>query len=375
MRRHQHHPDPLRRFRLRRSARGLTLLELMISSALGVVVLGAALAVLLASGRMRRNQELLADANEGARTVLRHLGRTLASAGVGGSTYSYQAADGTRQQRSAIIFINGTTSLGPGMPQKPDSLILLRYVPDRRSVLMGPLTSRTVRVAPDGRNPSTPGVVPEVFQTDENALITNFQRAMLVSFQSKALNPSTKSVELDLGTGFDSSTLQDPQFPVEPGATVFPVRVVRYSVVYVPATADAPARADLVELTLNPRTLDPVRQFVLAHDIEDLQIQWAHDRNEDGVADETPDPSINGAWSDEGPTATLIEPSLTFARISVSARTSEELLAERGAYVAGVDTPFERGLDLGGPRPAATGHRRRVLSAVVLLKNLVAPRI
>jgi hypothetical protein len=349
--------------------------ELMVSSALGLVVLGAALSVLLASGRMRRNQALLSDANEEARTVLRHLSRSLSTAGVGGSSYSFQAADGTRQQRSAIIFINGTTALSPQMPQMPDSLILLRYVPDRRSVLMGPLSSGVVRVAPDGRDPALPGVVPEVFQADESALITNFQRALLVSFQSKSFNASTTSVELSLGGTFTSSVLQDPLFPVEPGATVFPVRVVQYSVVYVPATATSPARADLVEQTLNPQTLVPLRQFVLARDIEDLQVQWAHDRNEDGVADETPDPNIHGAWSDEGPTVGLIEPSLTFARISLSARTSDELVTEEGAYKVELDTPFERGLDLGGPRPAASGHRRRVLSAVVLLKNLVAPRI
>ncbi len=358
----------------RRLARGLSLVELMVSSVLGLVVLGAALAVLLASGRMRRNQELLADANEEARTALRHLTRTLSAAGAGGSSYSFQTSGGMRQQRSAIIFLNGTTELGAGMPQKPDSLILLRYAPDRRSVLMAPLAAGKVRVAPDGRDPATPGAVPEVFQQDESALITNFQRALLVSFRSKALNSGTKSVELDLD-GLDSSVLQDPQFPVEPGASVFPVRVVQYSVVYVPATATTPARGDLVELTLHPETLAPLRRFVLARDIEDLQVQWAHDRNDDGVADETLDAAIAGAWSDEGPTASFIEPSLTFARISLSARTSEELLTEQGVHRTNENTPFERGLDLGGPQPAASGHRRRVLSAVVLLKNLVAPRI
>jgi hypothetical protein len=364
----------MKRVHARRLARGLTLVELMVSSALGLVVAGAALAVLLASGRMRRNQELLADANEQARIVLRHLTRTLAAAGAGGNSYSFQASDGTRQQRSAIIFLNGTTPLAPDMPQTPDSLILLRYVPDRRSVLMKPLAAGKVHVAPDGRDTNTPGVVAEVFQQDESALITNYQRALLVSFRAKALNGGTKSVELDLD-GFDSSVLQDPLFPVEPGAAVFPVRVVQYSVVYVPATATTPARADLVERTLHPQTLDPLRQLVLAKDIEDLQVQWAHDRNDDGVADETPEPTLQGAWSDVGPTASFIEPSLTFARISLSARTSDELLTEQGAYKTDLTTPFERGLDLGGPQPAASGHRRRVLSAVVLLKNLVAPRI
>jgi len=78
-----------------------------------------------------------------------------------------------------------------------------------------------------------------------------------------------------------------------------------------------------------------------------------------------------------GPTESLFYPQLTFARISLSARTSDTLVSDQGEFVTQEDTPFERGLDLAGEdsRPPPSGYRRRVLSTVVLLKNLVAPRI
>lgn len=375
MRRHQRRPDPLAPARKRRSARGLTLVELMLSAALGIVMLGAAVVVLLAAGRMRRNQQLLSDANEEARTALRQVSRALSAAGAGGPVYSFTSAvDGSRQQRPALLFTNGTTALnGTSMPQMPDSLTLLRYGADRRTVLVNPLNINQVSVAPDGRQPTTPGVEPEIFRTGESALITNFQRAMLVPFQSKSLgmDAATARNVVQLTTPGDPTSLQDPLIPIEPGATVFPVRVVRFQVVYVPPEGRHPERADLVMETLEPLTLAPLtppERTVLARDIEDFQVQWGYDRNDDGVADE--------GFTDQGPTGPLLDPGLTFARLTLSARTSNSLVTDEGEYVVNEDTPFERGIDLGGgPRPPVSGHRRRVLSTVVLLKNLAAPRI
>ncbi|WPB81240.1 PilW family protein [Archangium violaceum] len=376
MRRHQRTPDPLRLARRRRSARGLTLVELLLSAALGIVMLGAAVAVLLAAGRMRRNQQLLSDANEEARTALRQVSRAIAAAGAGGSDYSFTGEDGSRQQRPAILFTNGAVALHDGdMPQRPDTLTLVRYGADRRTVLVTPLASDRVSVAPDGRLTTTPGVQAEIFQDGESALITNFQQAMLVPFQAKNLTMdgavARNVVQLDMPGAVNPLQLQDPLIPIQPGATVFPVRVVRFRVMYVEAVGKTPARTDLVMETLNPRTLAPLvppERTVLAKDIEDFQVQWGYDNNNDGAADD--------GFSDQGPTTTPTDPRLTFARISISARTSSTLVSDQGEYVVQENTPFERGIDLGGaPRPEADGHRRRVLSTVVLLKNVAATRI
>ncbi|PTL77427.1 prepilin-type N-terminal cleavage/methylation domain-containing protein [Vitiosangium sp. GDMCC 1.1324] len=371
MRRHQCPPDPVAR--VRRSERGLTLIELLIGAALGVLMLAAAAAVLLAAGRMQRNQQLLSDANEEARTALRHVARAMSSAGAGGGVFSFMDATGARQQRPAVLFTNGAVALHePTMPQKPDSLTLLRYAADRRSVLVGALTPHVLSVAPDGRQPTTPGVQRDVFLNGESALVTNFQRAMLVTFTRKTLNGALRSVDLDVGAN-DPTALQDSQIPIEPGATVFPVQVIRYRVVYVPPAGTAAERADLVMETLDPRTLAPLQQTVLARNVEDFQVQWAYDRNDDGVADG----SGANAYTDEGPTGPVLDPGLSFARVSLSARTSNTLVNDKGAFVTNEDTPFERGIDLdsAGTRPPSSGYRRRVLSTVVLLKNLVAPRI
>lgn len=372
MRHHHRRPHPLAPARKRRSARGLTLVELLLSATLGVVMLGAAVVVLLAAGRMRRNQQLLSDANEEARTALRQVSRALASAGAGGPVYSFMDEDGTRKQRPALLFTNGATPLGASMPQMPDSLTLLRYGADRRTVLVTPLGLNSVSVAPDGRLPTIPGVQPEIFLPGESALLTNFQRSMLVPFRNKSLGMDGASARnvVQLTTDINPMALQDMLVPIEPGATVFPVQVVRFRVMHVAARGKEPARADLVMETLNWQTLEPFNPpqlRVLAKDIEDFQVQWGYDRNDDGVADE--------GFTDQGPTDTLLDPGLTFARLTISARTSSTLVTEEGEYVVNEDTPFERGIDLGGPRPPVSGHRRRVLSTVVLLKNLAAPRI
>ncbi|HYO65177.1 MAG TPA: hypothetical protein VEU33_03765 [Archangium sp.] len=351
-------------------------MELLLSAALGILMLGAAVVVLLAAGRMRRNQQLLSDANEEARAALRQVSRELAAAGAGGPVYSVTGPDGTRQQRPAMLFTNGMAALHEDdMPQRPDTLTLVRYGADRRTVLVTPLAADKVNVAPDGRLPTTPGVQADIFHTGESALITNFQRAMLVPIQAKNIakdgDVERNVVQLEMPGAVNPLQLQDPLIPIQPGAAVFPVRVVRIRVVYVEAVGNIPARADLVMETLNPRTLAPVQppeRTVLARDIEDFQVQWGYDRNDDGVADD--------GFTDQGPTETLLDPGLTFARLSISARTSNTLVTNEGAYIVKEDTPFERGIDLGGaPRPEASGHRRRVLSTVVLLKNVAAPRI
>lgn len=375
--RHQCRPDPLGAARMRGRERGLTLVELMLGLTLGLMMLAAAAAVLLAAGRMQRNQQLLSDANEEARAALRVVARSMSAAGAGGGVFSYMDDIRGRQQRSALFFSNGTAPLNaPTMPQQPDRITLVRYAADRRSVLLAPLSGvNVVSVAPDGRQPTTPGVVPEVFEKGEAAILTNFQKAMLVTIKEKAINAGLRSVDLKVNEA-DPSALQDPQVPIEPGATVFPVRAVSYYVKYVPVNGKVPERADLVEEQLDPRTFKPFEPpviTVLARNVEDFQVQWGYDRNDDGVADDSGD----GAYSDTGPTETSMDPGLAFARISLSARTSDTLVSDQGALVAKEDTPFERGIDLGSAasRPPPSGYRRRVISTVVLLKNLVAPRI
>ncbi|WP_157774686.1 hypothetical protein [Melittangium boletus] len=369
MRRHQCRPDPLTPARRRRSARGLTLVELMMSAALGILLLTAAVAVLLAAGRMRRNQQLLSDANDEARAALRVVSRALAATGVGGSVYAYLDDVGNKQQRAALIFTNGAAPLSaPDMPQAPDTITLLRYAADRRSELVENLVGPLLRLTPDPRLSTTPGVIPDIFQAGESALVTNFQRAMLLPVSKHELNGPARTVDVETGL-VNPVLLQDAQIPIEPGSSVFPVQVVRYRVLHVPAAGNQPERGDLVMETLNPRTLAVLDQSVLARDVEDFQVQWAYDRNDDGVAD--------GGYSDDGPTGTAIDPGLTFARVSISARTSAQLVSDKGPFEAkGEMTPFERGLDLGGAeQPPPSGYRRRVLSTVVLLKNLAAPRI
>ena len=390
MHRHQRRAHPLVLSPGRRRARrGLTLVELMLSGALGVVVMVAAVAMLMAAGRMRRNQQLLSDANEEARTALRYVTRGLASAGAGGPMFAFVDAGPSVRQGSVIAFKNGTTPLAdPEMPQTPDELVLVRYLSDRRTYLVRPLGGNKMSVAPDPRPATVPGVLAKVFEAKDLALVTNFKRAMLLPISGSTLDTGSSVVNLDLAVT-DAAQLQDPLITIQPGASVFSVQVVRYRVVYRPKTAQTAARADLVMETIDPKTLldpnpPPVTTVVLARDIEDFQVQWAFDRDEDGAPD--------AAFDDKGPSASYLDPALSFARLSLSARTSSALIGEAGLVSQGTEkgkglfipgakdlTPFELGLDsdLGGKPKAKNedGYRHRVMSTVVMLKNVAAPRL
>lgn len=423
MRRHQCHADPLRPRRGRPGSRGITLLELMLSVALGVVVLVAATVMLLSASRMRRNQQLLSDANQEARTALRHVARTLASAGAGGNAFSFVDADGNVQtQTSVISFKNGAGLSSPPyaakqdpvplkdvlgnpvstsittttMKQQPDEIIVLHYAGDRRTELLTDLsTSGTLlNMTPDPRDPATPGVVPAVFLTSECAFVTNFTRAMLLPVKTSKVNVGTKRLDVTLDMGSSTKTpadLQDASVKIEPGAAVFPVRVIRYRLAYVPKQGTLPERTDLLMETLDPSTMlqttPKVQSYVvLARDVEDFQVQWGYDYNGDGVADLLYDVNADGipdGYVDQGPAPKAMDGNITFARINLSVRTSTTLLGDKGDAVPAANTemtPFELGLDTGmGGTPLdktqANGYRRRIMSAVVALKNVAATRI
>jgi hypothetical protein len=349
--------------------------------------------VLLAAGRMRRNQQLLSDANDEARSALRVVSNTLGATGVGGGSYRYVASSGGVEQRSAIIFKNGTTALHlPSLPQKPDTLIVMRYGADRRSELAWPLTTGApVRITPDPRPASTKGVEPQIFRAGENVLLTNFQTTMLLKLRKKELNQSQAVHTVDLDVGPVNFTSLQPvvsggkssEPSIDVGASVFPVQMVKYYVEYVAAKGDQPERGDLVAETIDPFSpivIDPPspppppspNKVVLARNVEDFQVQWAN-ADADGVA---------LGYSDTGPTETSIDRDLAYARISISARTSGTIMSNDRNVQQSVKekdlSPFEQGLDLDPDtttRPPLSGYRRRVLSTVVLLKNLAALRL
>ena len=402
MRRHECRAHPLAsRPRRRVVRRGITLIELLLSASLGVVVLVAATVMLLSASRMRRNQQLLSDANQEARTAMRHVARTLASAGAGGNTFTFMDVDSAKQTQIPVVFFKNGAGVGPTktgavplkdmagvdvpssittttMKQQPDEIIVLRYASDRRSDLMGNLSGTALTMTPDPRPPDTAGVVPEIFLKGESALITNFKQAMLVPVTTAKVNLGTHLLEVTVGV--NPALLQHPQVTIQPGAAVFPAKVIRYRLGYVPKTARTPERTDLLMETLDPATLlkpNPVmvNQVVLARDVEDFQVQWGYDHNDDGVADD--------GFTDTGPTPQLMDPLLTYARINISVRTSLTLVDDKGEFIPNIKTEmssFELGLDesMGGtPLPAAkaNGYRRRVMSTVVALKNIAATRI
>jgi type IV pilus assembly protein PilW len=393
MRRHQSHAHPLRPRWGRRVARGLTLLELMLSVALGVVVLVAATVMLLSASRMRRNQQLLSDANQEARTALKNVSRTLASAGAGGNTFNLRDnLSAVQKQVSVIAFKNGTSLqlrdvagapvaasiTSTTMKQRPDELVVLRYGADRRSDLVGNLVGSTLQMTPDPRLSTTPGVIPTIFLAEESALITNFNKAILLPVKSAA--PNGMYIDVTLLNEAKSEDVMDSTTDIQPGASVFPVRVIRYRLAYVPKQGNFPERTDLLMETIDPTLMlqdfpPAKRVVVLARDVEDFQVQWGYDYNADGVADT--------GYGDTGPASKGMDAGLTFARVSLAVRTSTTLMDENGQALANdkkETTPLELGLDTsfgGTPQDPtkANGYRRRIMSTVVALKNVAAKRI
>src|SRR5690242_20585069 len=69
---------------MRRSAKGFTLVELMIALTLGLVVVGSVISVMLANKRTYRSNEALSQIQESARTAFELLARDARQAGVNG---------------------------------------------------------------------------------------------------------------------------------------------------------------------------------------------------------------------------------------------------------------------------------------------------
>ena len=80
------------RFTARRAPRGVTLIELLVASALAMFVIGGAAAVVFAASRVQRNQQLLTDAGNESRDALGTVIRSLRIAGLEPENYTRAGA-------------------------------------------------------------------------------------------------------------------------------------------------------------------------------------------------------------------------------------------------------------------------------------------
>ena len=372
------------RFTARRAPRGVTLIELLVASALAMFVIGGAAAVVFAASRVQRNQQLLTDAGNESRDALGTVIRSLRIAGLGGARVAmWDATNGRPVTLSPITFWNGTAPLqATTMPQTPDAVAVLLPFPDRRSALLSPLGGSTqVQITPDPRDPAVRGVTPSIVHPSEYLVFSNLRRAIAVKVDSAQVVGNVVEVTLDV----DPAALQDPFQPIEPGAQVFPASLVRYRVVHFDAIPGQEEHANLVEERITPEDVvsgpplpddpgidprdPPWPTRLVAKDVEDLQIDWGVDGDDDGTSDTGFLAAAGGAGN----------PNLTFARVTLSARTQTALVDDQQREIGGTPSAtslFERGIDLTGTlRPPSTGHRRRVVSSVTVLVNLALARL
>ncbi len=403
----------------RASQHGLTLVELMISTTLGAVVVAGAVTAVLASGRVQRNQTLMADAAENARLALFHIARQIEHAGVGGPTVRTTDAIGNIVTlpvlradpgsanpicANGIHDINRCSGTNP-VGVTPDALYVLRVVPDERTVILDDFSDVTgVSPLRIFANPhATTNARQKAYYSDAYRwlLVTNTASSVLLKVTNVNQNTYNSIPILELSTNpADLSGLSTTRNPFKKGDFALPARFVRYRLVFVDGPDNHPEkdRFYMVEEIFDPLhppagpydTTGVLSTHRLAEGVEDFKIEWGWDRDGDGIVDPTvnPDPmSTANGWTATPPSdADLANPSLLFARLSVSVRTRQELIDGAGRRLkrsTSVDDPVEVGLqerigvqpDDAPPALPTTSHRRRVVQTIVPLRNLRKGRL
>lgn len=100
----------------RRSMQGLTLVELMVALTLGLIVIGALVAVFFSSNQTYRQNEAIAGLQDNARFALELITRDLAMAGYWGGVRAVDAIDNVRVSaaaRTAVARSSATGDCGP----------------------------------------------------------------------------------------------------------------------------------------------------------------------------------------------------------------------------------------------------------------------
>jgi hypothetical protein len=284
----------------------------------------------------------------------------------------------------------------------PDALYVLRVVPDERTVILDDFSDVTgvspLRVF---ANPhATTSAREKAYYSDAYRwlLVTNTTSAVLLKITNANLNTVNSINILELSTNpSDLSGFSTARNPFKKGDFALPARFVRYRLVFVDGPDNHPEkdRFYLVEEIFDPLnpptgpydTTGVQSTHRMAEGVEDLKIEWGWDRDGDGIVDPaTTNPATSG-WTAAPPTAAdLANPSLLFARLSVSVRTRQELIDGAGRRLkrsSSVDDPVEVGLqehigvqpDDAPPALPNTSHRRRVVQTIVPLRNLRKGRL
>lgn len=279
-----------------RTARGLTLVELMISVTIMLIAVIAASALIVAGSNMTARAEQRTTAENSAREAMEIIGRSLASAGMGAKGGVYVRWNGSTQLINPVFGIDGSAT-GLGV----DELWLV--VADRSTLrepgTFGSCGSATLGSAAvnyttgfangvglqvsciDGFSSSPP-------VANDTLLVTNWNTAALL--YPTALNPGASSTAPATIAFADSATDLSPapnQGGFKAGDQILHVRVLHYYVAINSATqrpALWAARGIISSSGTVPFT--DYAPVVVQDNIEDLQVTFVVAANEFGPVDE-----------------------------------------------------------------------------------------
>lgn len=353
------------------SRRGMTLLEVLIASAILVVVVTIAVMLMLEGVMFSRRGQELADTNEAAHLAGSAIAAALQRAGMGMGNGLLVAQGGSAQRTNPVIVVNRTDG--------PDELWVVR--PHRNALLescveegaattvqrtgFGSISARCAIAGWKGKALSGQGA-------GLLLAVTNLKQAVLLTGAEFDDFGTGSGVNLTFKEQGVSGFGTDEVSGFRQGDLIMPVALERYFI------ADDGRDAGVTALFVQPGAVGDTRYPVPAgaprlvqEGIEDLQFALGGDETGSGNPDDI-------RWTNDGSLpAQPFRPGVKSVRVSVVARSERTILSSDGRVQQSTQyapMSIEDHVVAGGDGgvPAPDGYRRTLYSRRVELLNLSA---
>ncbi len=366
---------------MKRSARGMTLIELMVSTAILAVVITMAFALLLLAVRANRSAESTTDTTEAARFAGDVLADALGMAGMGagGRLYVY---DGTAiRETSAVIGVNNT-SAGDAIAGTDEVWVVVPH----RNAFQQSCSSDALDLGAGTMVQSWGGGTFNIRCKDSLDDPSISKAMMMVSNMNTAAIISNVGFQpLTPGPGYtvtftESSVANFSDAPAHGGYQVgdllFPASVKRYFVgpdprtnlpslmvqTAVPRTSGGSASANPFQVTT------PAQISVVQENIEDLQLAFGVDPTNGA------DPA-NVVWANNANFGPAYTAGLRSLRISVVAKSSSEYRDQSGALLQSSDYQARPQVEDHGVSLLPDGYRRILYTRRVEVPNMASANL
>lgn len=321
------------------AARGMSLLEIMIASAIMLLAIAAAAALVFAGGRMARNAELVADSDDASRVAAEVVINAVQLAGMGASRGLWVNQGGVATRISPVFGIDGTTGAGSNTAPAPNASGWddLWLVVPTRDALQEPCA------VPGAYSPLVEASAPSAaltvscagsFALNDLLVVSNLSTAALINLTG--ITPSGSKVTLQYAeqgvSGFSNAPEKNGY---QAGDLVYGVSLVHFYVANAPNGVPALYRSlgDVAtDTTGRPFSDRPGSQRLIQTNVEDFQVAYGMDSGATPV-----DPNN---YTFQHGLAPGFNGNLRALRINVVARTNNPMRDSQNNLAAGSSTLF-----------------------------------